>query len=140
MEGRTFEIGGLRLQVRSSIAQGSFSFVYLAKCQQTGRSYALKHIICSDPDTIPLVQREIDVMTTLRGHPNIVSLHSSLKLDNGRATEFFLVMEYCEKMLVTVMDARNRTHYDEKQVLMIFRDVCEAVQLMHSQRPPIAHR
>jgi serine/threonine protein kinase len=44
LEGKTVEVGSLKLQVRSVIAQGGFSCVYLAKEAQTGRNYAVKHL------------------------------------------------------------------------------------------------
>ncbi|XP_065624769.1 actin-regulating kinase PRK1-like [Quercus suber] len=58
----------------------------------------------------------------------------------GRTKEAFLMMEFCEKSLVNVQESRGTGFLDEKQVLSIFRDVCNAVFAMHCQSPPIAHR
>ncbi|KAK7831472.1 putative serine/threonine-protein kinase [Quercus suber] len=58
----------------------------------------------------------------------------------GRTKEAFLVMEFCEKSLVNVLESRGSGFFDEKQVLSIFRDVCNAVFAMHCEPPPIAHR
>jgi len=49
-------------------------------------------------------------------------------------------MEFCEKSLVSAMESRGSGYYEEKKVLLIFRDVCNAVFAMHGQSPPIAHR
>ncbi|KAK7271610.1 hypothetical protein RJT34_27650 [Clitoria ternatea] len=104
------------------------------------KQYALKHIICNDEESLGLVKKEISVMKSLAGHPNVVTLHARTIFDMGRTKEAFLVMEFCEKSLVSVLESRGSGYFDEKQVLLIFRDVCNAVFAMHCQSPPIAHR
>ncbi|CAM6097684.1 unnamed protein product [Calypogeia fissa] len=140
LEGKTVDVGSLKLQVRSTIAQGGFSSVYLARDAATGRQYAVKHIICNDLESVDLVKSEVAVMKALRGHPNIVTLHSQVVYDMGRTKECFLVMDYCDKMLANVLENRGAGYFDEKQILLIFRDICNAVYAMHCQSPPIAHR
>ncbi|KAK9163115.1 hypothetical protein Syun_004017 [Stephania yunnanensis] len=58
----------------------------------------------------------------------------------GRTKEMFLVMEFCKKSLVNVLERRGAGYFEEKQVLTIFRDVCNAVFAMHYQSPPVAHK
>ncbi|KAK9127232.1 hypothetical protein Syun_016029 [Stephania yunnanensis] len=84
--------------------------------------------------------REIYVMKYLKGHPNVVSLLAHTILDMGRTKEAFLVMEFCEKSLVNVLERRGAGYFEEKQVLTIFRDVCNAIFAMHCQSPPVANR
>ncbi|KAK9099422.1 hypothetical protein Syun_026467 [Stephania yunnanensis] len=50
------------------------------------------------------------------------------------------VMELCEKSVVNVLERRGAGYFEEKQVLTIFRDVCNAVFAMHCQSPPVAQR
>ncbi|CAA0808884.1 Protein kinase superfamily protein [Striga hermonthica] len=142
LEGRVIEIGNFKVQVRNSIAEGGFSCVYLARDTLHGsKQYALKHIICNDEESQELVMKEISVMKSLKGHPNVVTLHAHAIFDMGRTKEALLLMEYCEKSLVNVLDTRGGAgFFEEKQVLAIFRDVCNAVFAMHCQKPPIAHR
>jgi AP2-associated kinase len=140
LEGKHVEVGDLKLQVRSVVAQGGFSSVYLAKDGATGKTYALKHIICNDAESVELVKKEVSVMKALRGHPNVVTLHGQVVYDLGRTKECFLVMEYCHKMLAHVLENRGAGFYDEKQILLMFLDICNAVYAMHCQSPPIAHR
>ncbi|XP_024533487.1 probable serine/threonine-protein kinase DDB_G0280111 [Selaginella moellendorffii] len=140
LEGKSVEVGTLKLQVRSVVAEGGFSSVYLARDAQSGKNYALKHLICNDDESLHLVRKEVAVMKALRGHPNIVTLHAHAVLANGRTKECFLVMDYCEKTLVAVLDARGAGFFEERQLLSIFRDICNAVYAMHCQSPPIAHR
>ncbi|XP_077215533.1 uncharacterized protein LOC143850115 [Tasmannia lanceolata] len=141
MEGRTVDIGNLKVHVRNAIAEGGFSCVYLARdAVHASKQYALKHIICNDEETLDLVKKEISVMKMLKGHPNVVTLHAQHIFDMGRTKEAMLVMEFCEKSLVNVLENRGAGYFEEKQILLIFRDVCNAVFAMHCLSPPIAHR
>ncbi|XP_030965758.1 AP2-associated protein kinase 1-like [Quercus lobata] len=141
LEGRSLDVGNLKINVRNAIAEGGFSCVYLARdLVNVSKQYALKHIIFNDEELEELVMKEISVLKSLKGHPNVVTLYAHTILDMGRTKEAFLVMEFCEKSLVNVLESRGSGFFDEKQVLSIFRDVCNAVFAMHCQSPPIAHR
>ncbi|XP_058203875.1 uncharacterized protein LOC131318085 isoform X1 [Rhododendron vialii] len=141
LEGRTIDIGNLKIHVRNAIAEGGFSCVYLARDAIHGsKQYALKHIICNDEESLEVVKKEISVMKSLRGHPNVVMLCAHAIFDMGRTKEALLVMEHCEKSLVNMLESRGAGYFEEKQIVVIFRDVCNAVFAMHCQSPPIAHR
>uniref|UniRef100_A0A0D9XBZ1 Protein kinase domain-containing protein n=1 Tax=Leersia perrieri TaxID=77586 RepID=A0A0D9XBZ1_9ORYZ len=142
LEGRTVDVGNVRVHVREAVAEGGFSCVYLARdAVNLAKQYALKHVVIQDEESLDLVQKEITVMRSLKGHPNVVTLVAHAILDTGaRAREALLVMEFCEKSLVAALESRGDGHFDEQQVAIIFRDVCNAVFAMHCQTPPIAHR
>ncbi|MCO5576967.1 hypothetical protein L7F22_030788 [Adiantum nelumboides] len=140
LEGKTVDVGSLRLQIRSIIAEGGFSRVYLARDTQSGKFLALKHIICIDSESLDLVRKEVMALKAFRGHPNIITLEAQSMYDMNGTKECFLSMEYCEKTMVDVLDNRGAGHYEEKQLLLMFRDVCNAVYAMHCQTPPVAHR
>lgn len=141
LEGRTIDVKNVKITVRNAIAQGGFSCVYLASdVLHSSKQYALKHIICNDSESLDLVMKEIQVMNLLKGHTNVVTLVAHDVFDMGRTKEALLVMEFCEKSLVSAMESRGTGYYEEKKALLIFRDVCNAVFAMHGQSPPIAHR
>ncbi|XP_054813116.1 uncharacterized protein LOC129313770 isoform X3 [Prosopis cineraria] len=141
LEGRSIDIGNLKVNILKAIAEGGFSCVYLARdAVHMSKQYALKHMICNDEESLELVKKEISVMKSLKGHPNVVTLYAHTVFDMGRTKEAFIVMEFCDKSLVNVLESRGSGYFDEKQVLLIFRDVCNAVFAMHCQSPPIAHR
>lgn len=141
LEGRSIDVGNLKIHVRNVIAEGGFSCVYLAKdAVHISKQYALKHIICNDEESLELVMKEVSVMKSLRGHPNVVTLYAHTIIDMGRTKEALLAMEFCEKSLVNVLESRGAGYFDENQVLLIFRDICNAVFAMHCHSPPIAHR
>lgn len=140
LEGKTIDIGNVKIQIQNVIAEGGFSTVYLARdATNMSKHYALKHLICQDGESLALAMKEISVMKLLKGHPNVVTLVAHTTLDMGRRKEALLVMEFCEKSLVNVLENKG-SEFVEKQILLIFRDVCNAVFAMHSQTPPIAHR
>uniref|UniRef100_A0ACD5YVZ0 Uncharacterized protein n=1 Tax=Avena sativa TaxID=4498 RepID=A0ACD5YVZ0_AVESA len=141
LEGRTIDVKNVKITVRNAIAEGGFSCVYLAcDALHSSKQYALKHIICNDSESLDLVMKEIQVMNLLKGHTNVVTLVAHDVFDMGRTKEALLVMEFCEKSLVSAMESRGTGYYEEKKALLIFRDVCNAVFAMHGQSPPIAHR
>ncbi|XP_028799681.1 probable serine/threonine-protein kinase DDB_G0280111 isoform X2 [Neltuma alba] len=141
LEGRTIDVGNLKINVQKAVAEGGFSCVYLARdAVHMSKRFALKHIICNDEESLGLVKKEISVMKSLKGHPNVVTLYAQAIFDMGRTKEAFLVMEFCEKSLVQVLESRGTGYFEEQQVLLIFRDICNAVFAMHCQSPPIAHR
>ncbi|VVB07358.1 unnamed protein product [Arabis nemorensis] len=142
LEGRYLEIGNLKVHVRNVIAEGGFSSVYLAQdTNHASKQYALKHIICNDEESLELVMKEISVLKSLKGHPNVVTLFAHGIMDMGRnKKEALLAMEFCGKSLVEVLENRGAGYFEEKQALAIFRDVCNAVFAMHCQSPRIAHR
>ncbi|XP_031400793.1 AP2-associated protein kinase 1 isoform X1 [Punica granatum] len=141
LEGRAVDVGNLKIHIRNAIAEGGFSCVYLARdALHASKQYALKHMICNDEESLELVMKEVSMMKSLKGHPNVVTLLAHTVLDMGRTKEALLVMEFCDKSLVNVLESRGSGYFEEKQILLIFRDVCNAVFAMHCQSPPVAHR
>ncbi|KAH0925548.1 hypothetical protein HID58_017804, partial [Brassica napus] len=121
LEGRYLEIGSLKVQVRNVIAEGGFSSVYLAQdTTHPSKQYALKHMICNDEESLELVMKEISVLKSLKGHPNVVTLYAHGILDMGRGKkEALLAMEFCGKSLVEVLESRGggAGYFEEKQAL-----------------------
>lgn len=141
LEGRVIDVGNVKIQIQNAIAEGGFSCVYLARdAVNPSKQYALKHMICQDGESLELAMKEISVMKLLKGHPNVVTLVAHTFLDMDRKKEALLVIEFCEKSLVTVLENRGAGYFEENQTLLIFRDICNAVFAMHCQSPPIAHR
>jgi len=66
---------GKRINVGSQIAEGGFSFVFEAyDSNDNKKKYALKRIVCPEPDMVQQVQREASVHRSIRPHPNIMPL------------------------------------------------------------------
>ena len=76
-------------------------------------------------------------------HKNIVKFLASdyMRAPNGKIA--LVLMEFCSKghVLDMVLKANKaRQVFPEKLIFTIFRDILTAVELLHSQDPPIAHR
>lgn len=59
----------------------------------------------------------------------------------GDGWEIFILMEYCGGGgLIDFLNTRWQQRLSEQEVLRLFRDVCEGVQVMHHQDPVLVHR
>ena len=81
--GEEVVLGGRRLRVGRQLAEGGYSFVYLAREAPSpdrpaapGRPYALKKVLAGSREQVEEVRREIEVMGRLR-HPNLLPLLAS---------------------------------------------------------------
>eukprot|EP01137_Pigoraptor_chileana_P011340 Opistho-2@62032 len=136
--GKTVEIGGRRVKVRKLIAQGGFSFVFLA-ADQNNQIYALKRLIVNEKERFQAVKDEIAVMKKLNGHENIVDFYDSAYGNGNSGTEVLILMEFCPGGMI--VDTINRgKSFSKWQVLRIFTQAVRAVQRMHVMNPPMIHR
>lgn len=139
--GTRVQVGAYNVTVEKALAEGGFAVVFLAKDEANNKSYALKKIMAADHESIKLTTQEIKVMEKLSSSPYIVKMFASDKKQNGRFTEFWLLMELCpDGHIVDLMNTRLDRPFTEKEVLKIFEDCCEGMAVMHNQSPPIAHR
>ncbi|KAF7725790.1 hypothetical protein EC973_009407 [Apophysomyces ossiformis] len=132
-------INGRAYRIVKLLGEGGFSFVYLAQ-DGSGNLYALKKIRCSlDSEEATLAQREIDVYRMFE-HKNIIRM-----LDTGTVTEpdgsktVYIFLPYYKRG--NLQDAINRnnlnnTHFNEQQMLRTLREVCSAVEALHTYRAP----
>ncbi|KAK7075566.1 BMP-2-inducible protein kinase, partial [Halocaridina rubra] len=58
----------------------------------------------------------------------------------GGVYEVLLLMTFCRKHLLHIMNDRLSTGLTEAEVLKIFCDVCDAVSRLHHLNPPVIHR
>jgi len=135
-----------RYRVAGPIGQGGMGAVYQAEdTLLTGRVCAIKEI-APDPDldTSTLTQmqeqfrREASVLARL-DHPNLPKV-SDYFSQNHRE---YLVMDFIpgHDLRETVDQARQEERYlDEAQVIDWAEQLCDALNYLHSQQPPILHR
>ncbi|KAJ3367079.1 hypothetical protein GGF32_000141 [Allomyces javanicus] len=114
------------------IGEGHFAEVHRVVHRETGQSYALKTIkkkrIPKGKDKV--VKREIDILSRVAGHPNIVGL---LPEDSFFETDrsYHLVMTLCtggELFDVIV----QRGYLAESEAALIVHQVTEALKYLHS--------
>ncbi|GKE19954.1 probable serine/threonine-protein kinase PBL8 [Tanacetum coccineum] len=75
-------------------------------------------------------------------YKSVWMMHNIIHFYNlaNQTKEALLVMEYCDKSLVSVLESRGAGFFEEEHILLMFNDICKAVFAMHYQSPPIAHR
>eukprot|EP00050_Salpingoeca_kvevrii_P012825 m.24962 g.24962 ORF g.24962 m.24962 type:complete len:559 (+) comp4364_c0_seq1:245-1921(+) len=138
--GREVTIKGFTVTIQEAIAQGGFAVVFLAT-DASGRQYALKQVRVHDQESLASTTMEIDVMSSLTEHSNVVKLYASDVRPSGKFAEYLLLMEYCPGgHVVDIMNRRLNRPFEEKEVLKIFSDVCLGLAALHHQDPPVIHR
>ncbi|KAF5736404.1 hypothetical protein HS088_TW14G00546 [Tripterygium wilfordii] len=76
LEGRSIDVGNLKIHVQKAFAEGVFSCVYLARdAVDPSKQDALKHMVCNDEESLELVMKEISVMKSLIGQDIPVLSH-----------------------------------------------------------------
>ena len=85
-------------------------------------------------------------MKLLVNFPNIQQLigYSETKeSDIAGATDILMVLEYHSGGSLHELINRmyeKQTRFEEREMLSLFSGICAAVQVLHHQQPPLAHR
>lgn len=111
------------------IGEGTYGVVYRARDTKTDKVVALKKVrMEQEKDGFPVSGlREISILMNCR-HENIVHLKEVVV---GRSLEsIFLVMEYCEQDLASLLD-NMQTPFTESQVKCIMLQVLRGVKFLH---------
>ncbi|KAJ1658450.1 Ark- serine/threonine protein kinase [Dispira simplex] len=145
--GTTKTVGNYHVTVQRLLTQGVRSHIYLVEIQsgpggtsnkQAGDRAILKRTVTNDSE-----EREHRIMQQVSGHPYIIQFFGSATepLGMGQGYETFILMEYCPAgSLVDLLNRRRRTPLEEREILRIFSQVCQAVAHLHYQTPPVIHR
>ncbi|KAL6056616.1 BMP-2-inducible protein kinase [Balamuthia mandrillaris] len=147
MIGKVVDVKGRKFKVRELLGDGGYSVVYRVKEEGTKKTFAMKRMVLRSQD-LPIVKQEIKLMKSLPPHKNIVQFECAeivLPKDKKKGEgeiEANIVMEFVQLRLMDIMRSKHREggYFSELQVVTVLRDVCEAVMLLHSQTPAIAHR
>uniref|UniRef100_A0A915CHE6 Protein kinase domain-containing protein n=1 Tax=Parascaris univalens TaxID=6257 RepID=A0A915CHE6_PARUN len=139
--GTAVEVGGLRLKIRSLLAEGGYALVFSAQDAQ-GNWFALKRQLAADREAANAIIREIRFLRELTGHPAIIRYVQAAHLGpqesgHGRA-EFLMLTELCSGG--SVVEFLQKKDFTSSQVMKIFYAACSAVRHMHTRNPPITHR
>jgi serine/threonine-protein kinase len=135
-----------RYRIEAAIGQGGMGSVYLAEdLRLEGRKCAVKAVRI-DPNIEPALiaelqhqfSREASILARL-DHPNLPKVSDYFSEDELD----YIVMDYVAgKNLKELMDEarRNGQFLVEAEVLSWARQLCDALEYMHSQDPPVLHR
>ncbi len=110
--------------------------------------FALKRIPCHSPEDQRVGMLEVESHKIIQ-HPRVMELLDydlKAKMDplEDIATELLILMPYYQRGTLAselVRRESRKAYFVEKEVLRIFRGICEAVEAFHSIKPePLAHR
>lgn len=149
--GMRVRIGAHLVTVSRFLSSGGFAQVYLVEAdvpvpipghEHRDTTLVLKHMCVWNKDALASVRGEVEYHRGLRGHESIVHfVEASAASLVGDGWEIFILMEYCAGGgLIDFLNTRLQHRLREDEVLRIFRDVCEAVLIMHHQDPVLVHR
>ncbi|NBO93636.1 MAG: hypothetical protein EBV06_15205 [Planctomycetia bacterium] len=131
-----------RYKVRKLLAMGGFGAVYLAEDAKNGnKEVAIKDMICADPAEFAIrlnfFRREAEILRSL-SNVSIVPRFIDLIEQDKTA---HLIMEFIRGQdLLKLQDANNKQPFPFEQILEWGKAICDVLQHMHSQTPPLVHR
>ncbi|KAM3962866.1 cyclin-G-associated kinase isoform 2-T2 [Aphomia sociella] len=142
--GQFVEIGNMKLRVKKVIAEGGFAFVFVAQDVSSGAEYALKRLMAADEQANKNIIQEISILKKLSGQPNVIKYIAASFIDKSKTAhgmgEYLLLTDLCTGgSLMEALQNKGQA-FPLPTILRVFYQMCRAVQHMHAQVPPIAHR
>ena len=131
-----------RYKVRKLLAMGGFGAVYLAEDTKAGnREVAIKDMICADPTEFAIrlnfFRREAEILRSLSMIPIVPRIYDLIEQDKTA----HLIMEFIRGQdLLKLQEAASNAPFSFEQVLDWSKAICDVLQHMHTQSPPIVHR
>jgi serine/threonine protein kinase len=120
-----------RYRVESVLAKGSMGVVYKAIQELIGREVAIKVLhgyLVSDDESIKRFHKEAKAASRLN-HPNITTLYDYGVLSSGQP---YIVMDLLRGQSLAEM-LKERDYLPFEEALVIFKQVCEAMQEAHQR-------
>lgn len=125
-----------RYRVVRLIGKGGFGAVYRAWDLSLQKPCALKENTDTAPDSVRQFTREALILANLR-HQNLPDVTDHFRIpDQGQ----YLVMEYVEGLDLQQLLDQNRGLLPENQVTAWIAQICNALDYLHKQSPPVIHR
>ena len=142
---------GLQVVTTALLAEGGYSFVYLAREVSTGgKTFAVKKVLAQDKETREIAEIESRLLKQLNGTPGFVGCFGTTHREaTAGAREYFMLLEFCPNGslidLVYRKDARTGAYargpaLSQERILEVFETVCESVAHLHALSPPVCHR
>ncbi len=125
-------------EVISVIDKGGMSVVYLAMNRRANKQWAIKEVRKTGDKKLDVVRQnlivEIDMLKKLN-HPNLPSIIDVIDRDDS----FLIVMDYIQgKSLQKILKSDGAQ--SQESVVRWGMQICDVLQYLHSQNPPIIYR
>jgi serine/threonine protein kinase len=131
-----------RYRIDKILKMGGFGAVYKATDTKDGnREVAIKDMIGNDPQEFQIrlnfFRREAEILRALNKVPIVPRIHEFIH--QGQTAH--LVMEFIRgKDLLDLMEANGNKPFPVPLVVEWAKSMCDVLQTMHSQTPPLIHR
>ncbi len=125
-----------RYRIVKLLAQGGFGTLYRAWDTALARPCVLKENLAATQDGQRQFLREAKILANL-SHPNLPRV-SDYFLVQGRGQ--YLIMDYVEGQDLQQMLEDRGGPFPEDKVIVWAGQICDALDYLHSQSPPVIHR
>ena len=125
-----------RYRIVKLLGQGGFGAIYRAWDISLEQSYAIKENLDTSADAQKQFKREAQILSSL-SHPNLPRVIDHFTTP-GQGQ--YLVMDYVEGNDLQELLDRTGGPLPTPQVFQWAEQVCDAMEYLHSQTPPIIHR
>jgi hypothetical protein len=136
-----YSIAG-KYRIERLLAMGGFGAVYLGYDTKSGdRTVAIKDMICADPQEFNIrlnfFRREYDILRSLKDISIVPRAYDLI--EQGQTAH--LVMEFIKGQdLLKLLEGNNNQPFPFDLVIEWGKSMCDVLQHMHSQTPPLVHR
>lgn len=127
--------------VKQRLSSGGQANVYLAETEN-GNECVLKEFILSTSDAVGALlesatefELEATMLSELK-HPRILEMHSFFT----EARRLYIVLEKIDGVSLRQLIKSSKQPLSEKETIDIALQVCEVLQYLHEQEPPVVHR
>jgi serine/threonine protein kinase len=112
--------------------EGTYGQVFMAREKETQQIMALKRMkMEKEQEGFPVTAlRELTILKRMK-HPNIVNMVEVVV--GAKQESVFLVFEYCEHDLATLLDASPSPPFSEAEIKRLMVQLLEAIAFMHEQ-------
>ncbi|MCC6419754.1 MAG: protein kinase [Gemmataceae bacterium] len=130
-----------RYRLDKLLAMGGFGAVYKATDTKTNREVAIKDMISGDPQEFAIrlnfFRREADILKMLEPVPIVPRVFDFIH--QGQTAH--LVIEFIRGTdLLKLMESRNNQAFPIPLVIEWAKAICDVLEHMHRQSPPLIHR
>ncbi|KAG5178783.1 kinase-like domain-containing protein, partial [Tribonema minus] len=143
-------IGHQTIKIKGQIGDGGHGHVYRGE-DDAGKDYALKvtwvprdrNGAVANEEAAETASLEQTILKRICPHPNVIEVLDSGMLKEDNEIRYHILIEYCPRtVLGHLTEARKApsNYLPERDIMLILRDTLSALQHLHAQTPPIAHR
>jgi predicted Ser/Thr protein kinase len=131
-----------RYKIKKLLAMGGFGAVYQAEdLKHPGSDVAIKDMICPEASEYAIrlnfFRREAEILRSLASTPIVPRLIDLIEQDKTAQ----LIMEFIPGQdLMKIQEANGHKPFAFDQVVEWGKAICEVLQRMHMQTPPLVHR